>query len=121
MKIKKNFIKTAVIGIAVGFCNGLFGSGGGIVAVPVLEGVAHIPTKKAHATAIALVLPLTIISIWRYSSFIKADVPTLLGVTAGGVAGSFLGSFLLKRFSVNVIRKLFGTVIIIASVRMVIM
>ena len=114
-------VKLALSGFLAGLCNGLFGSGGGIVAVPVLEGVAGIPTKKAHATAIAIILPLTLISIWRYSAFIKADVPTLLGVTAGGVAGSFAGSILLKRFSVNAIRKLFGTVIIIAALRMVIM
>ena len=114
-------LKLALFGLAAGLCNGLFGSGGGIVAVSALEGVAHLPTKKAHATAIALILPLTIVSIWRYSSFMRADVPTLLGVTAGGVAGSFIGSFMLKRFSADVIRKIFGVVIIVAALRMVMM
>ena len=114
-------LKLALSGFLAGLCNGLFGSGGGIVAVPVLEGVAHLPTKKAHATAIALILPLTVVSIWRYSSFMSADVPTLVAVCAGGIAGGFAGSLLMRRFSVNVIRKIFGVVIIVAALRMVIM
>ncbi len=114
-------LKLALFGFLAGLCNGLFGSGGGIVAVPVLEGVAHLPTKKAHATAIALILPLTIVSIWRYSSFMSADFPTLVAICTGGIAGSFAGSLLMRRFSVNVIRKIFGVVIIVAALRMVIM
>ena len=91
------------------------------MAVPVLERVAHLPTKKAHATAIALILPVTVVSIVRYSFFLDAHIPTLGAVCTGGVAGSFIGAYLLKRFSVNIIRKIFGVVIIIAAVRMVIM
>ncbi len=113
--------KLSLWGFAAGLCNGLFGSGGGIVAVPVLERVAHLPTKKAHATAIALILPVTVVSIVRYSFFLDAHIPTLGAACTGGVAGSFIGAYLLKRFSVNIIRKIFGVVIIIAAVRMVIM
>jgi uncharacterized membrane protein YfcA len=51
----------------------------------------------------------------------SADVPTLVAVCTGGIAGSFAGSLLMRRFSVNVIRKIFGVVIIVAALRMVIM
>ena len=51
----------AFTGIAVGICNGFFGSGGGMIAVPMLEKGGS-EAKKAHATSIAITLPLSIIS-----------------------------------------------------------
>ncbi len=117
----KNKIKLALFGIGAGLCNGLFGSGGGMIVVPALEKVCSVDTKNAHSTAIAIILPLTIVSIFKYSAFGSVDTSTLVTVCLGGVLGSFAGAKLLKRFTNIAVRRIFGTVIIIAAVRMVIL
>ena len=48
-------------GGVTGLLNGLFGSGGGMVAVPLLEHGGLEPAR-AHATSIAVILPLTALS-----------------------------------------------------------
>ena len=50
-----------ILGAVTGAVNGIFGSGGGVVAVPMLNG-AGIEAKKSHATSLALTLPLSVIS-----------------------------------------------------------
>ena len=58
LRINKKYFN-ALTGIAVGICNGFFGSGGGMIAVPMLEKGGS-EAKKAHATSIAITLPLYI-------------------------------------------------------------
>ncbi len=119
MKIKKNFIKTAVIGIAVGFCNGLFGSGGGTVVVPAMEKFLDMDEHKSHATAIAVILPLTVVSmiLYIYKGFF--DFTLAWQVSAGGIVGGVIGAKILKKISPPLLRKIFGVFIIAAAVRMV--
>lgn len=50
-----------ILGIITGITNGLFGSGGGIIAVPMLK-KSGMSTKESHATSLALTLPLSITS-----------------------------------------------------------
>lgn len=114
----KKEIKLIAFGAAAGVCNGLFGSGGGMVVVPFLKKMGLSPVK-AHATAIAVILPLAIVSIWRYASFCKVDIGFLAKVCMGGIAGGIIGSKILKRFSPRLLRYGFSTVVIIAAIRMV--
>ena len=46
-----------ILGAVTGICNGLFGSGGGIAAVPMLQ-KGGVDVKKSHATSLALTLSL---------------------------------------------------------------
>ena len=49
------------LGLTAGILNGLFGAGGGVAVVPMLE-KAGIEPKKAHATSISIILPLSLLS-----------------------------------------------------------
>jgi len=119
MKIKKSFLKTALIGITVGLCNGLFGSGGGTVVVPAMEKFLDMDEHKSHATAIAVILPLTVVSmiLYIYKGFF--DFSLAWRVSVGGVAGGAVGAMILKKISPALLRKIFGVFIIAAAVRMV--
>lgn len=119
MKQKNYFWKYAGIGIVTGLCNGLFGSGGGTIVVPAMEKLLDVEEHKAHATAIAIILPLTVISVVLYTMKGYFDFPLVWKVSLGGIAGGLIGAALLKKLSGNVIRKIFGVFMIAAAIRMV--
>lgn len=110
--------KSVVIGVFTGFANGLFGAGGGTVLVPALERLLKVEEHKAHATAIAIILPLSIVSAFVYFRSGAFDFKIALYIALGGVIGGFLGAKLLRRFSSKSLHVIFGIFIIIAAVRM---
>ena len=58
-------LKFILTGAAAGLLNGLFGAGGGMVVVPMLH-KDGLPAERAHATSIAVILPLSIASSVLY-------------------------------------------------------
>lgn len=112
-------LKLMIIGAFTGLINGIFGSGGGIIIVLSLVFLIRIEDHKAHATAISIILPISIISTIVY--FINNSVPikSSIFVILGGVLGSYIGAKFLGKIPVNILRKLFGTIIIYVSIRMI--
>ncbi|MDR7870142.1 MAG: sulfite exporter TauE/SafE family protein [Tissierellaceae bacterium] len=114
-----NKYKLIAIGIVAGLVNGLFGSGGGTIVVPSLVFLMNLKDYKAHATAIPIILPLSIISVTIYLLNNKVPFDVALYVTGGGIAGSYLGAKYLKKIPVKYLRKIFGGVIIYTAIRMI--
>lgn len=117
--MEKNKVKLISIGIITGFINGLFGSGGGTIVVPALVFFLGINDYKAHATAISIILPLSIISTIIYLSNKSINLKIALPVAIGGVVGSFIGAKTLNKIPINILRKIFGSVIIYTAIRMI--
>ncbi|MBE7039171.1 MAG: sulfite exporter TauE/SafE family protein [Ruminococcaceae bacterium] len=119
MKNKKRYMIYFTGGLLSGFLNGLFGSGGGTLLVPFMTECLNVEEHKAHATAILIISSFTIVSLIFYGMNSFLDLKLTLWVSAGGIAGGFIGAKLLAKLSANVIRKIFGIFMIIAAVRMV--
>lgn len=107
------------IGIFIGAINGLFGAGGGMLLVPVLTSVLGLEQKRAHATAIAIILPLCVVSSITYALRASFDwsiiLPTIIGVTIGGV----LGAKLLKKMSNGALTFIFYSLMLFAGLKMI--
>lgn len=116
---KITLLKVVLIGLVTGLINGLFGSGGGTLLVPCLVFLMDIEDHKAHATAIAVILPLSVISSFIYFGHSVVDLKLTLKVATGAVLGGIIGSMLLNKLPVNILRKVFGVFMIIAAIRMV--
>ncbi len=83
-----------VAGLFIGLLNGLFGAGGGIVAVTAFQKMG-MPDKSAHATAVAVMIFLSAVSgfLYWYNGYVSlADV---LPYLPGGIAGAIVGGWLL--------------------------
>lgn len=119
MKKNTSIAKIAIIGFIAGLVNGIFGSGGGTILVPCLVFLMGIEDHKAHATAISIILPLSIISSLIYFKYDVVNLQLTFKVAIGSVLGALAGSSMLNKISVNVLRKIFGIFMIIAAVRMV--
>ena len=111
--------KVAILGLVTGLANGLFGSGGGTLVVPGMQKFLGVEQHKAHATAIAIILPLTIISIFIYFKGVETDWQMIIWISAGGVVGGFIGAKLLNRVSGTMLHKIFGGFMIAAAVKMI--
>ncbi len=121
-KLKKENLTQKLIailtGAVAGLINGLFGGGGGMIVVPMLIFLLKRETKKAHATAILIILPLSILSgilyIWYGNLKIETGLPVALGVVAGGI----IGALTLKKLSSKWIVLIFSLVMIFAGAKM---
>ncbi|MGI6538644.1 MAG: sulfite exporter TauE/SafE family protein [Caldicoprobacterales bacterium] len=119
MKDKYYILKIMLIGLITGFCNGLFGAGGGMIAVPSMIHILHMDEHEAHATAIAVILPLVIVSLFVYFRHGFLDFSKAIPVAIGGIIGGISGAFLLKRIPSVWLKKIFALFMIAAAIRMV--
>ncbi len=115
----KNTIKSGFIGIITGFANGLFGAGGGTILVPSLQKFLNVECHKSHATAIAIIFPLSILSSFIYVRVGEIQWKVVLLISIGGIIGGGIGALTLKKIPKNMLHKIFGLFMIIAAVRMI--
>ena len=112
-------IAVILAGLAIGVVTGFFGAGGGMLTVPALTFIAKFDEKHSHATAIAVILPLCLISSVVYAlgaTFENGVVlPTVIGVTIGGA----IGALLLKKMSNGAISFLFYALMLFAGLKMI--
>jgi len=114
----KQTIKSVCIGAVAGCANGLFGSGGGTIVVPAIEKYLGVETHVAHASAIAIILPLSAASVAFYLHGAEMDWKAALFVSIGGVIGGLIGAKLLAKLSAAWLHKAFGLFMVAAAVRM---
>lgn len=112
MKNKMSFI----FGLLCGFLNGLFGSGGGTVAVPCLE-KSGLEVKKAHASSVLLIFVLSIFTAIIYFLNGNLDLGLAMDYIPYGIVGAVIGSLTLKKISSDILKKIFAIIIIISGVR----
>lgn len=101
-----------------GFVNGFLGGGGGVLIVALLLAVVKLHQKHAQATALLIILPLTVVSTAVY--LIKGNVewiPTLWA-TLGVVVGGIVGALLLSKIKGNVAKIIFALVLIAGGLKM---
>ena len=112
--------KNLMIGVFTGFLNGLFGSGGGTVVVPAMERLLGVEEHKAHATAIAVIFPLSVLSlgIYLWKTGLGEVWQLALWASVGGLAGGVLGARLLKKIGGCWLHRIFGAFLLAAAVRM---
>ncbi len=109
-----------IIGAIIGFINGFWGGGGGMICVPTLTSILKLPDKKAHATAILIMLPLSVASFVVYLIHGTIKWGTAGFVTGGFVLGGILGALILKKINNVVLRIIFSVVIIAGAIKLLI-
>ena len=115
---KKQNIFAVLTGVFAGLINGLFGGGGGMIVVPMLISFLKCEPKKAHATALLIILPLSLVSGIFYAAFGSLDLRLGIPITIGVVAGGIVGAFLLSKLSSKWIVIIFALVMAGAGVKM---
>lgn len=109
--------KLRLSGAAAGLVNGLFGGGGGMVLVPLLNRWCGVEEKKAFATCVAVIFPLCVLSAAVFLLRTDFTLSTALPYLLGGLAGGWLGGKWMGRVSVVWLRRIFAAFLLYGGVR----
>ena len=98
------FLLSAVM---VGFINGMFGGGGGMLCVPLLKLFLGLDDKKAHASAVLVMAIISIPTLIIYITTIHINWISAIFLSFGVVFGGLIGGSLLKKLNNEVINIIF--------------
>ena len=118
-KDSKRTGQMVLAGLASGFLNGLFGSGGGVVAVLLLRPLIG-DEKKAHASATMMILVLSLVSLSLYALYGQVPWSDGFRFIPGGLVGAVLGTRFLKNVKGDLLRRIFGAVLVLSGAVMLI-
>jgi len=117
-KPKQKIWALILLGLVIGFINGFWGGGGGMLCVPALTLLLKMPDKEAHATTILIMLPLCISSfvVYLIQGALQWSIAGI--VTSGFVVGGLIGAVALKKINNVALRVVFSLIIIASGIRL---
>ncbi|KGM16538.1 sulfite exporter TauE/SafE family protein [Actinotalea fermentans] len=110
--------RLVLVGLAGGLLSGTFGVGGGIVMVPLLLLVARLEDRRAAATSLAAIVPASLAGVVTYAVRGDVAVGVAVVVALGAMAGSTIGTRILRRVRVDVFRWLLAALLVAAAVQL---
>lgn len=109
-----------LIGITAGILSGMFGIGGGIVIVPALMYFCGFSQLKAQGTSLAVLLPpVGIFAFIQYYKKGQVDIPAGIIIVLFLVIGSIFGAKIAQNLPSNVLKKGFGVLMILISLKLI--
>lgn len=113
----KKWLLPAATGFCAGILNGLFGSGGGIVAVPLLNKTG-LSQKESQATALFMMLCLSALSAFLYYRSGELSFAEGAVFVPGGIVGAVLASAVFRKIDPSLLKKIFGGFVTFSAARM---
>lgn len=108
-----------LIGLAAGMLSGMVGIGGGVVIVPALVYFLAFSQKTAQGTSLAMLMfPVGILGVWQYYKQGHVDFKIVVFVALGFILGSLLGSKISLGMNDDKVKKFFGIVMLLVSLKM---
>ena len=107
------------IGLAAGILSGLVGIGGGIIIVPALIYFFGFSQHSAQGTVLFMfLLPIGILGVFNYWQAGHIDWKVACIMAVSFFAGSFFGSKLSISLDALLLKRIFGAVIFLLSLKM---
>ncbi len=108
------------IGLVAGVLSGFIGLGGGIVVVPALIYFIGMSQHMSQGTTLAMMLPpIGILGVYNYYKNQMVDMKAALILSASFIIGGYFGSKLAIGLPAEVIRKVFGIVVLLLALKMI--
>lgn len=104
-------------GVLIGVINVLLGAGAGIVAVLILK-KQGLSQKQAQANALAVIMPVTLISVIIYFLDGYVNFYDNIFIIAPALLGAFVGTYLLKSMPPRIAKRLLGAFSVFAGIRL---
>jgi uncharacterized protein len=92
-------VRLVAIGLVAGVFSALFGVGGGLIAVPLLILLAHLPGRVATATSLGAIGITALAGVVAYAFRGQVDVGYAAPVGLPAAVGAFVGTSLQQRIT----------------------
>lgn len=114
------WVLVGLLGVAAGIVSGLFGVGGAIVIVPGLVLLAKLPQHTAHGTSLAaLAVPVAfLVGAREYYQRGQVNLAFAAVIALGLVIGAYFGARFAGTLSEAMLRKAFGALLLLVSVKL---
>jgi len=111
------FLGFLAIGVVTGAVSGMFGIGGGLFVIPAMVWLYGFDQKMATGTSLGMLLPpIGIMAFWQYYKADLVNVPAVLLLVAGFVAGSYLSAGYAIDLPEILVKRAFGGLMIVMGV-----
>jgi uncharacterized membrane protein YfcA len=107
-----------VIGFFVGALAGMLGIGGGLITVPIMIVIFHVPPAVAKGTALAVVIPTALSGTVQNMANKNADLFAALLVSTTGIFAAVAGGWIASLMSAAVSNFLFAVLLMVIAGRM---
>ncbi len=109
-----------LLGLVAGTFSGLIGIGGAIIIIPFLVLVFGLSQHMAQGTTLALMVPpIGLLAAWTYYKDGNVDLKVAGLICLGFFVGGWLGANFATEIPDHILRKVFGVVLLIASLKMI--
>src|SRR3982074_2901428 len=105
-----------VLGAVLGILSGLFGIGGGIIAIPVLTLFFGMDQQHAQGTALVMVAPNVLVGLWSYWKRGDMDGRVALLLAACAMPFTFIGALYATRVAGPGLRYGFAAFIAVLAI-----
>jgi uncharacterized membrane protein YfcA len=112
-----SFLGFLGIGAVTGAVSGMFGIGGGIFVIPAMVYLYGFDQKMATGTSLGMLLPpIGILAFWQFYKAELVNVPAMLLLIGGFVAGSYLAAGYAIDLPEILLKRAFGGLMIVMGV-----
>jgi hypothetical protein len=101
-----------LLGAVLGMAGGVFGFGGGAIAIPVLGLIFGMSQHVAQGTAVVMVVPNLLLSFWRYRLHGHIDGRIIAALAGGAAVSAYPAARLANSLDAHVLRLAFAAAIL---------
>lgn len=111
-------LKSLLFGVLSGFINSLFGAGGGILTVPYLKS-RGLSQKKAQASALAVLLPISVINTVIYYFNGYFSLSDGIYFLPFGFLGALTGVLVVNKIPNRILNLIFSIFLLYTGIRFI--
>lgn len=109
-----------ILGLTAGTLSGLLGIGGGLILIPALVYIFGLTQHQAQGTTLAFMIPpIGLLAALKYYQAGNVKLNIAMFMCLGFFVGGFIGAIFVEKIPEPLLRKIFGTALLLASLRMI--
>ena len=116
MKVNSS-VKVGLCGLVSGIINGILGTGGGMLLIPLLLRYGSLNEEEIFPSSVCIMLPVCLTTLLTYGlpdkNLLNPALPYMLGSTLGGLFAWFFG----KKIPVKWLHRGFGLLLLLGGVQ----
>jgi uncharacterized protein len=103
------------LGVLIGTVGGLFGIGGGLIAIPVLGLLNGMNQQVAQGTALVMIIPNVMLGFWKYRQRVSIDIRMAFTLAISAAAFTYLAARIATGLDPGRLRMAFAVFLVLMA------